>query len=93
MFEWQYRKAKGCQICSKGENSMDAEHQMERELGLQLRCVYGSDIFNPEFMVYLETIPDLFKLYEFEQANHPDFKKFLVGIPRLINLMGQGVIN
>jgi len=72
---------------------MDAEKQMERELGLQLRCVYGESIYDPEFMVYLETIPDLFKLYEFEQASHPAFKKFLVGIPRLINLMGQGVIN
>jgi len=73
---------------------MDAEKQMERELGLQLRCVYGEDVYDPEFMAYLETLPALFRMYEFEQVYHkPAFKRFLVGIPRLINLMGQGVIN
>jgi len=94
MFEWQYRKGNVCQICSKGENIMDAEKQMEMELGMQLRCVYGEAVFNPEFMAYLETLPALFRMYEFEQVyQNPDFKKFLVGIPRLINLLGQGVIN
>jgi len=62
------------------------------EIHMQLYHVYGDDIYKDNFLDYLDTIPAMFRMYKFEQAVHPDFKKFLDGIPRLINVMGQGVI-
>jgi len=57
-------KGKVLEFKQAGENSMD------QELALKLEFVYGEDIHNPEFVAYLDTIPALFRLYEFEQVNH-----------------------
>ncbi len=70
-----------------GENSMD----QDLALKLKLEFVYGEYINDPEFMVYLNTLPDLFKLYEFEQANHPFFGMFLSGIPKFISVLGEDI--
>jgi len=73
---------------------MLTDQELEMQLGRLLRHVYGEDIYDPEFEAYLEKLPDLFRMFEFEQVYHnPDFKKFLVGLPRLINLMGVGAIH
>jgi len=68
-----------------GENCMD------KDLALKLEFVYGDYIHNPEFIPYLKTLPDLFKLYEFEMAYHPFFGMFLEGLPKLIAIMGEEV--
>jgi len=61
------------------------------QLALKLEFVYGDYIHNPEFMDYLETLPALLRLFEFEQANHPFFGKFLLGLPKLISVMGEDI--
>jgi len=73
---------------------MLTDQELEMQLGRLLKHVYGEDIYDPEFVDYLETLPALFRMYEFSQVYHnPAFKKFLVGLPRLINLMGVGAIH
>jgi len=64
---------------------------MDYGLVLKLEFVYGDYAHNPEFMTYLEKLPDIFKLFEFEQANHEFFGMFLEGLPKLIAIMGVEV--
>jgi len=80
-------KGKVLEFKQVGENSVDMDH----DLALKLEFVYGDYIYNPEFMNYLETIPALFRMYEFEMAYHPFFGMFLEGIPKLIAIMGKEV--
>jgi len=66
---------------------------MDQQLASQLYHVYGDYIYDPEFMGYLETLPALFRMYEFSEVNNFYFQRFLLGIPKLIYAMGQGTIN
>jgi len=71
-----------------GENSMD----QDLALKLKLEFVYGDYIYNQEFVdYYLDTIPSLFRIYKFEQVNHPFFGMFLEGLPKLISILGEDI--
>jgi len=71
-----------------------AENSIDQDLALKLKLefVYGDYIYNQEFVkYYLDTIPDLFRLYEFEQVNHVYFGMFLSGLPKLISILGEDI--
>jgi len=82
-------KGKVLEFKQVAENSMDMDQ--DQDLALKLEFVYGDYIHNPEFMNYLETLPALFRMYEFEMAYHPFFGMFLEGIPKLIAILGEDV--
>jgi len=94
-------KGKVLEFKQAGENSLDqelalrfkqvAENSVDHGLALKLEFVYADYHNNPEFMNYLETIPALFRMYEFEMAYHPFFGMFLEGIPKLIAILGEDV--
>ncbi len=72
------------------ENSMDMAQ--DHGLALKLEFVYGDYIYNQEFVdYYLDKIPDLFKLFEFERAYHPFFGMFLEGLPKLMSVLGEDI--
>jgi len=72
---------------------MDAEKQMEKELARHIINTWGYEVvYRESFKPYIISLPALFRLYEFEEASHPDFKVFVEGLPTLIDNLGVEVI-
>jgi len=58
---------------------------MEQQLARHIINTWGEELVYSEFFEpYIDSIPALFRLYEFEQASHPAFKVFLEGCVEVI---------
>jgi len=69
--------------------AMDQDQQLARHI----INTWGYEVvYRASFKPYIISIPDLFKLYEFEEASHPDFKIFTSGLPTLIDNLGVEVV-
>ena len=66
---------------------------MDQQLARHIINTWGEELVYSEFFEpYIDSLPALFRLYEFDQAIHPAFKVFLEGLPTLINNLGVEVI-